>query len=77
MPEEEQVLNCLKSYTLMKMGKVFKNNKCDLKMSIFSETKTAAQVMAEVPSTVIPEDFAVLVDYWYSSKDKVLINIYL
>ena len=31
MPEEEQVLNCLKSYTLMKMGNVFKNEKCDLK----------------------------------------------
>ena len=77
MPEEEQVLNCLKSYTLLKMGNVFKNNKCELKMRIFSETKTAAQVMAKAPSTVIPEDFAILVDYWYSSKGKVLINIYL
>ena len=77
MPEEEQVLNCLKSYTLMKMRNVFKNNKCDLKMHIFSKTKIAAQVMAEAPSTVIPEDFAVLVDYWYSRKCNVLINIYL
>jgi hypothetical protein len=77
MPEEEQVLNCLKSYTLMKMGNVFKNNKCDLRRRIFSETKTAAQVMAETPSTVILEDFAVLVDYWSSNKGKVLINIYL
>jgi hypothetical protein len=56
---------------------VFKNNKCDLKRRFFSETKTAAQVMAEAPSTVIPADFAVLVDYWYSSDGKVLINIYL
>ncbi len=77
MAEEEQVLNCLKSYTLMKMGNVFKNNKCDLKRRFFSESKTAAQVMAEAPSTVIPEDFAVLVDYWYSSEGKVLISIYL
>jgi hypothetical protein len=61
MPEEKQVLNCLKSYTLMKMGNVFKNNKCDLKMRFFSDTKIAAQVMAEAPSTVIPKDFTVLV----------------
>ena len=33
--------------------------------------------MAEAPSIVIPEDFAVLIDYWYLSKGKVLINIYL
>jgi hypothetical protein len=52
----------------MKMRNVFKNNKCDLKMHIFSKTKTAAQVMAEAPNTVIPEDFVVLVDYWYLSK---------
>jgi hypothetical protein len=61
----------------MKMGNVFKNNKCDLRRRIFSETKTAAQVMAEAPSTVILEDFAVLVDYWSSNKGKVLINTYL
>jgi hypothetical protein len=63
MLEKEQVLNCLKSYTLMKMGNVFKNNKYYLKRSFFSETKTAAQVMAEAPGTVIPKDFVVLVDY--------------
>ena len=49
----------------MKMRNVFKNNKCDLKRRFFSETKTAAQVMAEAPNTVIPEYFAIMVDYWY------------
>lgn len=39
MPDEEKVVNCLKESTL---GKMWKNNKCALKINNYDGTKSAA-----------------------------------
>ncbi|XP_023914558.2 uncharacterized protein LOC112026107 [Quercus suber] len=62
--EEERKI--IKRLTLKGLGEKWRNWKCALKAKHYDESKTAAGIVAEAPSTVNRQDFATLVNFWFS-----------
>ena len=67
--EEERKI--IKRLTLKGLGEKWRNWKCALKAKHYDESKTAAGIVAEAPSTVNRQDFATLVNFWFSRDGQV------
>ena len=74
MPEDENSRLIIKHNTLQSLSEKWRNHKQRLKKSYYNDKKTLARIVAEAPSTVNQEDFADLVNYWFSEKGQVQVN---
>ena len=66
--EERKII---KRLTLKGLGEKLRNWKCDLKAKHYDESKTMAGIVPEAPRTVHHQDFAALVNFWFSEKGLV------
>lgn len=77
IPDDEEVRGQIKHNTLKSLGEKLRQWKCSLKERYYDESKTAAQVIATTPVTVNQEQYADLVNYWYSTDGQVCEIYYL
>ena len=76
MPDNLIAYAALKKFTLQKIGKAWRDNKCRLKSKHYIVgLRNKAQVKNNRPKGCIPEDYDVLVEHWYSEKAMVLIYL--
>ena len=62
--EEERKI--IKLLTLKGLGEKWRNWKCTLKAKRYDESKTVARIVAKAPSIVNHQDFATVVNFWFS-----------
>ena len=62
--EEERKI--IKRLTLKGLGEKWRNWKCTLKAKRYDESKTVAGIVAKAPSIVNHQDFATVVNFWFS-----------
>ena len=68
----------LKTSTLQKIGKAWRDHKCRLKTTHYiPHIRNKAQVKSDRPRGCILEDWDVLVDHWYSEDAMVCIFLVL